>query len=256
MDEYGDEYWIRLVLHKLKATMMSGRLKIEDGVRYVYEWDNKKSKSYNLKRIKFEDRALLYLLQIGVFEGEHIANEYRSQQLKRLRDEGVGVWSDWKKVDHAYREYAWEVEVYGIHVTKFNDELEKFGLKDAGATLVEVGKPLPLSPTEATIGAFTAHDDGTVRYDGKLIGSLKPQERKLVHRLILAQGTYITRNQIKDSLWDVDDENNFAAKATTTEPMITKRIGSTVSDINKLLYSRGNKQHIKNGGGTSYAFIP
>lgn len=256
MDEYGDEYWIRLVLHKLKAIMMSGRLKIEDGVRYVYEWDNKKSKSYNLKRIKFEDRALLYLLQIGVFEGEHIANEYRSQQLKRLRDEGVGVWSDWKKVDHAYREYAWEVEVYGIRASEFKDEHEKFGLKDAGTILIESRKPMPASPLEGTVGDFTAHKDGTIRYDGKLISSLKPQQKRLVHRLITAQGTYITRNQIKDSLWDVDDENNLAAKATTTEPMITKRIGSTVSDINKLLYSRGNRQHIENGGGTSYKFIP
>ncbi len=255
MDEYGDKYQIRLALRKLKAIVMSGRLKMEDGVRYIYEWDKKKTKVQNLKLVRLEDRALLYLLQIGVFEGDHIANEYRSQQLKRLREEGIGVWADWKKADRAYREYAWEIEVYGINQDKFSGELEKFGLRDAGTVLVDVGKPIPASPVEETIGDFTAHEDGTIRYDGKLVNSLKPQQRKLAHRLIIAKGIFVTRNQIKDSLWDVDNDDNYAAKPTTTESMITKRIGSIISDVNKLLYSRGDKKHIVKGGGTTYRFI-
>lgn len=250
-----DGYWIIRVLHKLKAMMLSGRLKIEDGVRYEYDWNELRSHEENTKGAMSEDRALLYLVQLGVIEADHFYNEYMQQQIESTRLRGVGVWADWDEVDPAYREYDYVVEVYGVYPEKFKEELERFGLKDTGTTLLEVGKLAPLSPVEATIGDFTSHEDGTVRYDGKLISSLKPQQRHLVHALITRRGASLTRNQIKDVLWDADDENNLAARATTTEPEITKRIGSIVSDINKLLYPRANKNHIINTGETSYKFI-
>lgn len=198
MKDYDYAYWNKLVLRKLKYILLSGALKIEDDVRYIYRWDDTKSKKENLKLVRCEDRALLYLIQIGVIEADHITNEYRKQELEgNLIDKSFGVHSDWNEVDPAYREYEYETEIYGIYFDKFEKEIDKYNLVDNSVELIDkvdsnlqehkLSKPIFTVPNTK----FSVHDAWRISYDNQEI-VMQPQIRKIA--------AYIMENSIQNRI--------------------------------------------------------
>lgn len=248
-------YWTRLVLHKLKRLTLSGALKVEDGVRYIYEWDESKITEENLENVRKEDRALLYLIQIKAIEADHDPNEYRKQQLKgNENDINIGVWADWETSDPARREYGYEVEIYGVYPDVFEKELEKFDLMDAGDKLAEL-KNTSLPAVIQTFGNYTAHKDGSSSFQNSLI-KLKPTARRFVHALIHKQGRALTYQEIIDILWNDElGTQGYLESELRNVRSIKKRINNLANEANTLLYNYGNKKHIVSIGGTGYKLV-
>ncbi len=220
------KYWNKLVLRKLKRLMLSGALKVEDGVRYVYEWNNAKSTEENLELVRNEDRALLHYVQAGVIEADHDDNDYRKQQLIGNEiDINWGVWGDWNDVDPAYREYEYETSVYGVYVDRFEKEVFKIGLVDTGVELADKqsdnlqGTALsePILVVQDT--GFCIHDAWRISYENKEI-TMQPQVRKIA-ALIMENSTYgrVTSAQslidqnMADTTYNVNDNVSRARVA-------------------------------------------
>ncbi len=252
-----DDSFYKLVLTKLKHILVNGFYSMDE-VRYIYQWDETKPKHENLVQVRKEDAVLRYFLDIRLIDGRRCANEFRSQEISgNEADKSFGVWTEWNKVDPAYREYEWVVLIYTIDTDRFENEVRKFQLIDTGITLDDVGFKQKASPPVGKIGVFTAHRDGSVSYTNSEI-TLKPGVRKLVHSLIVAEGRTLLYDEIVDTLWnDKDNTVQFLDKPGRTTANIKKRIGSIVSEANANLAAYGgNKKHIVSSGSTSYKFMP
>jgi hypothetical protein len=169
----GDGYWIKVVLSKLKRMLVAGAFIPGEEVRYIF-LENTPVESYDEEQVRNEDRALLYLLRTGVVRGERVPNEYRQQELERRREEGIGVWADWEKVDPTYREYAWITSLYGVDIDRFERELKKFNLMDAGARLIDK-KPNNAS-TKLTVRSYDPAN-GILHITGTAVQIVKQKNR-------------------------------------------------------------------------------
>ncbi len=237
MIKYGDGYWIKRVLKKLYDLHLEDRLR---SVGHPWDCDFDYALSVEENRINFnsEIKALEALSNMYVVEFDVVGTSLFINQ------------NNAKPLTGAAKYFDETPTILNFSPKRFTDYCRMVQFNPS-----EANDPTYLSPVIASMGDFTAHEDGSVRYSGRPMGSLKPQQTRLVNELIAKKGGIVSRDQIKDALWDADDENNFAARQTTTEPMVTKRIGSIVSDINKRLYSRGDKKHVICKGDASYSFI-
>lgn len=177
-----DRAWYILVLKKLKQMLVDGSF-VSGEVRYVYEWDKNKSTEDNLADITREDMVLLNLLNAKVIIGDHVPNEYKRQQQEAIAEGRSGVWSDWETVDPARRGYYNEVFLHRIDIPKFEKEIEKYGLRDAGMELIEVsdaGEETALSDPVVVMrgGQYLIHDAWRISYNGQEI-KMQPQMRKV-----------------------------------------------------------------------------
>lgn len=139
MNRNGNDYWIKTVLCKLKGMQIQGSFIPDEEVRYVF-LEGTPFKIYDKERVRDEDRALLYLLNMGVVQGERSTNEFRRQQLQGYRDVGPNhsVWmKEWDETDEAYRQYEWMTWLYGVNVDRFEKEIAKFNLVDNGLKLID-----------------------------------------------------------------------------------------------------------------------
>ncbi len=243
-----DEECYRLVLRKLKRLMVDGSF-VASEVRYIYNWDETKSIKINLENVRKEDAALRYFEQIKLVHATRFDNVFKK--------EGGKVWGkSWSKVEPAYREYEWVVELYAVDNDKFEAELKKFNLEDTGMELIDPTPALKLSLIQGQFGKFTAHKDGSIRYQKKII-ELKPELKRLVHALILEKGGILQYNQIVDALWNEElGTQAYLENQQRETAQIKRRISNIVSEANSALFGYGNTKHLLHAGETSYKLVP
>jgi hypothetical protein len=263
--------WLDLVVTKLNALYMKGTDFFDE--RWVFEWDDKLSKTDNFKNANLEERALNTLTQAGVIQTRSDENWYRNQVIDAQEELEIAksvnpkipkewtntVWGDWHETDPAHREYdnIWFLD--GFDYDRFQQFCETHGFKpsltetkqlkstkhkEGDVTPTPEPNSIPLHPLEPRhysirkgILTLSPTDDVSIAIKGR---TRRPDKEKYIQCQIMEK-LFKSVNNIKYGI-------NFGQALTVNNNKIgkkeEKKISNAVSEINKKVASVGGPDNL------------
>lgn len=262
--------WLQLVVTKLNALYMNGTDFFDE--RWVFEWNDKLSRTENFKNASLEERALNTLTNAGVIETRSDQNWYRNQVIDAQEELEIAksvnskipkewtntVWGDWHETDPAHREYDYIWFIDSFDYDRFHQFCETHGFTPSsretkqlkstkhkgGAMLTPEPNSITLHPLEPRhysnrkgILTLSPTVDVSIAIKGR---TSRPNKGKYIQCQIMEK-LFKSVNNIKYGI-------NFGQALTVSNTKIGKKeerkVSNAVSEINKKVASVGGPDNL------------